>query len=319
MFNEPIRATSEHPALLLDSGAFTAWNTGRAVHFDRYMAYVETVKEHLFSAINLDVIPGSRRRRPTHNEVMDASVLSYRRWHKLRETGVLIMPVFHQNDNPRWLCEYLEDGATFIGISPSDAMPDASRKRWLLEVHDELDRQGVALNRSVFTHVLGLFSPPAMKSLKGMAWSADASTIMRHAVYFSLMVPFTDGAITTSGPFDLYRVVYVGGKDDVTRDKAIAAAQVWDYLSALGYGDEAEQRGDRVVISNVHIIAAANLKLAHRLNAMSAVRCFLAGPDARVLAQTVGEENYPYVLRTYADIAETSGTTIQKFYNRQVT
>jgi hypothetical protein len=110
----------------------------------------------------------------------------------------------------------------------------------------------------------------------------------------------------------------VGEKTGVTDDNAISAEEIARYLSSMGRDDDYELHGDRVVIENAHALAAINLQLAHRINAMTGVRCFIAGPDQRVLAQIVREECYPYLLRTYADIREMSGETIRKFYHRNL-
>jgi len=317
-FHTPIYHRTEHPLLLMDSGAYSLFNSGVQVDFDRYMAYVGAVKDEVLAVINLDIIPGSKGKRATKVETERACIVSFDRWLRLQATGALIMPVYHQTDDRAWLGRYLDYGAAFIGISPSDNMPDVLRKQWLLDVHDALDRSGIGLNRTVFTHLLGTFSPTGLMSLRGAAWSADASTIMQHSVRFRLMVPYAGGQITPSGAFDTIRVTYVGEDGDVAANKAIATGEVGEYLSAMGYGDDYEITGDRVLIDNVHALASANFQLAHRLNHATAIRSFIAGPDERVLQQIVEEEQYPYLLRTYAGTVETTGSTIHNFYQRKV-
>src|SRR5437763_3288393 len=265
-FHAPIQRRADHPLLLLDSGAFTLFNSGGQVDFDRYMAYVSEVKDEVLAAINLDIIPGSKGKRATPVETERACIASFDRWLRLHATGALILPVFHQTDDPAWLGRYLEYGATFIGISPSDNMPDILRKRWLLETHDELDRSGVGLNRTVFTHILGSFSPSGLMSLRGAGWSSDASTIMQHTVRFRLMLPLCGGEITPRGAFHIIRVTYVGEEGGVADDNAFSAEKVGEYLSAAGYGDEYHLRGGRVVIDNIHALASVNLQIAHRMN-----------------------------------------------------
>jgi len=225
-FHAPIAYESKHPVMLLDSGAFTLFKSGGVVDFDRYTAYVGTVKNEVLAAINLDIIPGKWRKRATPAETERACIASFERWRRLQATGALIVPVFHQTDDPSWLARYLDHGATYIGISPSDNMADALRKRWLLQTHDELARSGVGLNRTVFTHVLGLLSPKALNSLKGAAWSADASTTMQHSVRYRLMLPFNDDAIAPSGNFDTIKVAFVGERTDVADDTPISAEEV---------------------------------------------------------------------------------------------
>ena len=52
--------------------------------------------------------------------------------------------------------------------------------------------------------------------------------------------------------------------------------------------------------------------------AQSGITHIFAGPDERVLQQIVEEEQYPYLLRTYAGTVETTGVSIRNFYHRQV-
>lgn len=318
VFRAPIARSTAHPLLLLDSGAFTSFNTGGQIDFASYMAYVSEVKDEVLAAINLDQIPGTKGKRATPVETERACIVSFDRWLQLQATGALILPVFHQTDDPAWLRRYIDEGATFMGISPSDNMPDVLRKRWLLETHDALDRSGVGLNRTVFTHVLGMFSPAGLMSLRGAAWSADASTIMQHSVRFRLMVPLAHGEIAVNGAFDTVKVTYVGEDGGVADGHAFSAEEVGEYLSVVGYGDDYKISGDRLVIDNVHALASVNLTLAHRLNHATTVRSFIAGPDERVLRQIIGEEAYPYLLRTYAGVTETTGASVRKYYNRKL-
>jgi hypothetical protein len=286
------------------------------VDLDNYEAFLSRNQEYLLVAVNLDIIPGSKHGIATRNETEDACIQSYERWLRLRKTGVEVMPVVHQTDDPDWLYRYIDEGAVCVGISPSDLMPPLARNHWLLDVHDHMRCNGVALGQSVFTHILGVFAPSSLHMLKGLAWSADASTIMQHSVNHRLMVPMFNGEISHGDCFGSYATVYVGERTTVSSKNAkMNADEIETYLCAIGHADHYERDRDRIVIPNLYAIASANLKLAHRVNLLTGVRAFIAGPDTRVMRQIVVEEQYPYILRTFADITDNA---IRDYYYRDL-
>ena len=91
--------------ILLDSGAFTAWNKGDEVSVDevlgKYSRFIEGAGS-LFDEIwmiNLDKIPGERGRDPTLAELKEAVEVSDRNFEILvKEFGNHVLPVFHQGE-----------------------------------------------------------------------------------------------------------------------------------------------------------------------------------------------------------------------------
>lgn len=314
VFLRPLERASEHPLLIVDSGAYSRWRSGRQVDLGRYEAYLQTVKDWIFYAVNLDQIPGAwgRFATPTENEA--ACIASFKVWKRLRSGPVPVMPVFHQSDHKRWLWRYLEEGATYIGISPTDSFPADRRQHWVETVHAHLRDNGVKLNEQVFTHGLGVFAPLFLPTMRGRMWSADASSFMRWCAYHRLALPISrEGKISHKGEFDSVRRVYVGERHHPESHLDVDAVE--HYLRTLGLGDTYRRVSERLVM-DIYAVTAANLCLMHRVMNASGVRCFLAGPDLRVMRQAVVEESYPYILQTYAGITENTGSTIQRFYNR---
>src|SRR5947199_9912806 len=119
VFFAPVEYETESPLLLADSGAFSAWNSYQTISLERYACYIHAAREWIFSAVNLDVIPGRVDEWGTPNEAEAACIASYDDWRRLRETGVNVLPVSHQGDDIRWLYRYLAKGATLVGIPPS--------------------------------------------------------------------------------------------------------------------------------------------------------------------------------------------------------
>src|SRR5579871_1945231 len=99
-FTEHIRYTRKQPHILLDSGAYSIWKSGKSVDISRYAAYLPTVSDAICAAVNLDIIPGGAAGGgATENEIEHACIVSYDRWLQLRELNVTVMPVVHQVDN----------------------------------------------------------------------------------------------------------------------------------------------------------------------------------------------------------------------------
>jgi len=255
-------------------------------------------------------IPGSAAGGgATENEIEHACIVSYERWLQLRELNVTVMPVVHQVDNIEWLYRYLNDGATFIGISPSDAHNRHARRKWLLDTHRLMEREGVPLNNGVYTHILGSFSVDALRSLKGLAWSADATTMMRFCNMYRLYLPLdADGNITIETPLKPYYV----GTGATERKNPLALEVVRSYLDSLQMEAHYEVCDDRIVIDDKNSIASINLQSVREVMKAAGLRMFIAGEAQEVLEQVLAE-NYPYLLRSFATIKDTDGRGIRRF------
>ena len=92
--------------LMLDSGAFTAWNAGHHMKVEDLLPLYGRLQESYEKAyksivyINLDTIPGSRKTPPTEKQVEEALVESDKNFYILeKELGKgKILPVFHQGE-----------------------------------------------------------------------------------------------------------------------------------------------------------------------------------------------------------------------------
>lgn len=138
-------------AILLDSGAFTAWNKGETTTVDdvrrKYSRFI-TAAGDLFDeiwAINLDVIPGERGRDPTPDELKRAVEVSDINFEILvKEFGNVILPVYHQGEPVDRLAECVEQvngRSNYICVSPRNDLAETLRVAWSRDTHAVLRKQ----------------------------------------------------------------------------------------------------------------------------------------------------------------------------------
>lgn len=140
---ENAKSRTKRPThIMLDSGAFSAWNKGHEATLDNVVtAYDEflQIAGDLFTEIwmiNLDKIPGSKSGpEPTLAELDDATRISDENLAVLQDKfGDRILPVFHQGESRERL-EVVKSQAHYICISPRNDLPEHQRRNWSMEVH----------------------------------------------------------------------------------------------------------------------------------------------------------------------------------------
>lgn len=85
----------------LDSGAFSAFNSGIEINLDQYAAFLHGYKDIICVASSLD----------------DTSKNEQRSWDNqraLESLGCKVQPVFHAREDERWLVKYLDAGYDYI-------------------------------------------------------------------------------------------------------------------------------------------------------------------------------------------------------------
>lgn len=123
--------------IMMDSGAFTAWNIGKPVQLNELMAYNDKAlerygHEHEFVFISLDVIPGERSRPATPDDVKQAMTQSFENYVKMRDHygAERVLPVFHSGDTDVKLREDYRALAPYMCLSMDQNMPEKSRLEW---------------------------------------------------------------------------------------------------------------------------------------------------------------------------------------------
>lgn len=105
--------------IALDSGAFSAWRRGFDMPMDDYIAYCKRHKDQVAIYVNLDCIPGENGHMDHSQAAIEKSAQkSYENLQIMKAAGLSPIPVFHQGERFHWLEKMLEDGETYIGISP---------------------------------------------------------------------------------------------------------------------------------------------------------------------------------------------------------
>lgn len=119
---------------IVDSGAFSAWASGKSVDLKAYgdWALTQTEKAERFVAVNLDVIPGEKGRTSTKAERLVGMRKSLENADYLRSLGLNIMEVYHQDEPLSFLGELCDrlpiDGV--IGISPRNDVSVNKKIEW---------------------------------------------------------------------------------------------------------------------------------------------------------------------------------------------
>ena len=164
--------------LILDSGAFTAWTTGKQVDIEAYAkwAIANKHKAKKLVAVNLDVIPGEFGRTSTKEERELGMRQSIKNADYLRSQGLEVMEVFHQDEPLTFLDELLDR-------SPRNDVSSKSKIEWQQLVLRHLVKRYGKENLPR-CHGLAVTSMAAMKSFP--YYSVDSSTwasAMRFGTY----------------------------------------------------------------------------------------------------------------------------------------
>lgn len=193
-----LRVAEKTPGkILIDSGAFSAWNKGKEVDFDGYIAYCHDAinnplsKNKIIRAVNLDVIPGKKGetanlvksvKKEDKETIDNAASQGYQNLLYFIDHGITPIHVFHQGEDFKWL-EKMVEKTDYIGISPANDVSQGQKKMWIERAFDFL----VKNNIDVKTHGFAVWSP---KIIQDYPWtSCDAATWRLLAAYGGVYYP----------------------------------------------------------------------------------------------------------------------------------
>lgn len=164
----------EHKFLILiDSGAFSAWNRGLVIDIDEYVEFMQKVTSikthHELYFINLDVIPHTKGTTPTKQQIETACLKGIENYHYIKQKGFSTIHTFHQFESMDVLKQIMSEcnGNDYIGISPANDQSLESRMEWLRQVYS-------IVRDKTRTHVLGLTAIDALEMIP--CFSADSSS-----------------------------------------------------------------------------------------------------------------------------------------------
>jgi hypothetical protein len=186
--NTPKRKDGRTVDLMLDSGAFSAWNQGDTIDLKGYIRYLKENYRYLFSYVNLDVLAPGEERYRTHAEVEKAANQSYANQVKMKEAGLKPIPVYHQGESLYHLERMLKDGEQYIGISCRKDLMAAEQCKWLDSVFSFMsDADGKPL---VKTHGFGITRPGFL--FRYPWYTVDSTTWSLSPGYGQIIVPVYD-------------------------------------------------------------------------------------------------------------------------------
>jgi hypothetical protein len=147
------------PEVLLDSGAYSAWTTGRNISPLDYMRYIRDNQSLISNYVALDVVG-------------DPDVTWYY-YQIMKLKGFKPIPVYHYGTDEQHLRRYLDDGVGFVALGGTVPIPDKYMvAQWVKKL--------IGKYPGIKFHVLGASSKPIL-GVEGL-YSCDSSTwIMRAA------------------------------------------------------------------------------------------------------------------------------------------
>jgi len=213
--------------LTLDSGAFTAWNSGKSVDIVEYAEWCLQwqAKNPSLRAVNLDVIPGEAGRTSTPQERKLGMEQSLKNADYLRGRGISIEEVFHQDEPFEFLdllVKRLPKGDVLC-ISPRNDVSKQKRLAWLNKVLAHLVKT-VGKNNLPKMHGLAVTSKDLMLAFP--FYSVDSSTYANPA-RFGVTFDHEGRGITTK---DFLGINVRSGQDGAMR---MMMSQSVDYYKKM--------------------------------------------------------------------------------------
>lgn len=197
MTKEKPRSEGLPVKLMLDSGAFSAYQKGATIDLAAYMAYIKANQRYIDTYFNLDVIPGVRGKRRTPATIEDGARQSRENLLAMKKAGLTPIPVFHQEENFKWLEYMIQDREPYIALSTFKELTIPENRNWLDQCFGLLtDRDGwpmeIKRGQRLKIHGLGVAS---FDLLKRYPWATcDATSWALTAAYGAIYVPvYRDG------------------------------------------------------------------------------------------------------------------------------
>ncbi len=190
--------------IFVDSGAYTAHTQGKEVNVDEYISYVNGIDSEIDLLAQVDKIPGRFGVLRTKEELLAAPEESWNNYLYMRDkvkSVEKLVPIFHQDEDFRWLknmLEYKDENGNhipYIGISSSKDKAPKYREAWYWKVFATIQASS---NSNVKTHSFGTSS---IRHLELFPFtSSDATSWVRGAAFGSITTDF--GTILVSGVQD---------------------------------------------------------------------------------------------------------------------
>jgi hypothetical protein len=158
-FPEFFEIIGYEPEIFYDSGAYSAYTSGKPINLEKYIQKIKEVDPYVKRYFCLDQLGDSEK--------------SYETWVEMRERGLNPIPVFHYQGDEAILQKYIEAGADLIGLGGT--VPIKSKKavaEWA---------RMIAWLYPANYHLLGSAHPIILDEVD--LYSADASTWVMQAIF----------------------------------------------------------------------------------------------------------------------------------------
>ena len=231
-------------SLMLDSGAFTVWKKNREKKPDErkeklelsdYVEYCCEWQKYYNYFVCLDQIPEDLNNETSINDAAEISQSNYLKMvESFKEKDMdpsIVIPVYHQGEDIKYLQWMLENNIPYIGLSPSNAIHDRDEKaKFLNACFHTIKKSG----KRVKTHAFGLSSYDLL-GLKPNGkrrfpfYSADATTWGDQALKAQIIVPKKKKQIQILGKWDYSQIesVKIGSIAKKLRDSQYYLAGAW--------------------------------------------------------------------------------------------
>lgn len=127
--------------VILDSGAFSAWNSGRSIDRQRYLEFILQMRALYPKAkvypVNLDVIPGKQGEKITKSQVEESAHQGWENYEYFKKHGIESIHVFHEGEDFKWLHKMIGT-VDYIGVSPCNDSSLPKKVEWCKHVFHEV-------------------------------------------------------------------------------------------------------------------------------------------------------------------------------------
>lgn len=159
--------------IMIDSGAFSAWNAGKVIDIDEYIELIKKAQDeskHKIFFVNLDVISQEKGKTATKEGIKKACEKGLENYFYLQKQGIDSVHVFHQFDDFKYLDIIRKECCkehNYLGLSPANDQSLESRINWLKQVY-------YLIRNKHKTHLFGLTGKTALEQVP--CYSADSSS-----------------------------------------------------------------------------------------------------------------------------------------------
>lgn len=180
--------------LFVDSGAYSAYTRGKVIDTDDYIRLINEIGDVVTVFAQVDIIPQKIDGEPTEAEFSAAAGKSWENYlymiSKVKpEYRDKIMPVFHFQEDTKWLTNMLEytfeDGhhIPYIGLAVSTIDNGATRYAWLEMCFSIIKKSP---NPNVMTHAFGMTALSVLEKVP--LTSSDSTTWVMTASHGTILV-----------------------------------------------------------------------------------------------------------------------------------